>query len=172
MTTNSMGEFAGYLLQKKYIARHSTSKLDFKDGDGGDKSLRKLWELTDLSANDFADEVARFYGLPRLTLPELLATTSLVQRFSRRVLRGMVVLPYQTADGRFSLALADPTDVAAIRAAEIVLGGPVEITVASFEDIPSVLAERLGEDDASPAEAGDATPQADNDIESLRDLAS
>src|SRR5829696_79811 len=172
MTTNSIGEFAGYLLQKNYIAGHSTSKLDFKDGDGGDKSLRKLWELTDLSANDFADEVARFYRLPRLALPELLATTSLVERFSRRFLREMVVLPYQTAEGRFGLALADPTDVAAIRAAEIVLGGPVEVTVASFEDIPTVLAQRLGEDDASPADTGDATPQADNDIESLRDLAS
>jgi general secretion pathway protein E len=172
MTTNSIGEFAGYLLQKNYIAGHSTSKLDFKDGDGGDKTLRKLWELTDLSANDFADEVARFYSLPRLALPDLLAATSLVQRFSRRFLREMVVLPYQTADGHFGLALADPTDVAAIRAAEIVLGGPVEVTVASFEDIPTVLAERLGGDDASPAETGDATPQADNDIESLRDLAS
>src|SRR3954447_139537 len=172
MTTNSIGEFAGYLLQKKYIAGHSTSKLDFKDGDGGDKTLRKLWELTDLSANDFADEVARFYGLPRLSLPGLLATTSVVQRFSRRFLREMVVLPYQTADGRFCLALADPTDIAAIRAAEIVLGGAVEVTVASFEDIATVLAERLGEDDVSPAEAGDLTAQADNDIESLRDLAS
>src|SRR3954470_8323406 len=172
MTTNSIGEFAGYLLRKKYIAGHSTSKVDFKDGDGRDKTLRKLWELTDLSANDFADEVARFYGLPRLTLPELLATTAVVQRFSRRFLREMVVLPYQTADGRFCLALADPTDIAAIRAAEIVLGGAVEVTVASFEDIATVLAERLGEDDVSPSEVGDATPQADNDIESLRDLAS
>ena len=79
MTTNSIGEFAGYLLQKNYIAGHSTSKLDFKEGDGGDKSLRKLWELTDLSANDFADEVARFYRLPRLALPELLRYSEFVE---------------------------------------------------------------------------------------------
>ena len=38
-------------------------------------------ELTDLSANDFADEVARFYGLRRLNLLELLAATAVVQRF-------------------------------------------------------------------------------------------
>ena len=61
----------------------------------------------------------------------------------------MVVFPYQVQDGRFGLALADPTDIAAIRAAEIVLGGPLEIEVASFEDIATVLAERLGETTAS-----------------------
>jgi general secretion pathway protein E len=172
MTTDNIGEFAGYLLQKNYISSPSVSKLDVKDADGSDKNLRKLWELTDLSANHFASEVADFYGLPLMTLPQLLAATSLVHGFSRRFLREMVVLPYQSADGRHSLALADPTDVAAIRAAEIVLGGPVEITVASFEDIATVLAERLGDDDASAAETGEATPQLDNDIESLRDLAS
>ena len=173
MTINSVGEFAGYLLQKNFIVGHSTSKLNFKESDSGEKTLRKLWELTDLGANDFADEVARFYGLPRLTLPELLAVTAVVQRFSRRFLREMVVLPYQTKEGRFGLALADPTDIAAIRAAEIVLGGPLEITVASFEDIPTVLAERLGDEDEQPSGAGEAAlPHADNDIESLRDLAS
>src|SRR5215218_5519590 len=100
MTTNSVGEFAGYLLQKNYIAGHSTSKLNFKDGDSGDKTLRKLWELTDLGANDFADEVARFYGLRRLALPELLAADPVLQGFSRRFLREMVVLPFHTEDGR------------------------------------------------------------------------
>jgi general secretion pathway protein E len=174
MSINSAGEFAGYLLQKNFIAGHSTSKLDFKDVDNSDKTLRKLWELTDLSANDFADEVARFYGLRRLNLVELLAATAVVQRFSRRFLREMVVLPYQVQEGRFGLALADPTDIAAIRAAEIVLGGPLEIAVASFEDIPTVLAERLGEDDGEPSGAGtvEADANADNDIEGLRDLAS
>jgi general secretion pathway protein E len=174
MTINSVEEFAGYLLQKNYIAGHSTAKLNLKDAANGEKTVRKLWELTDLSANDFADEVARFYGLRRLGLPELLAVTAVVQRFSRRFLREMVVLPYQVQEGRFGLALADPTDVAAIRAAEIVLGSALEITVASYEDIPTVLAERLGEDDGEPSGAGavEASSAADNDVESLRDLAS
>jgi general secretion pathway protein E len=166
-------EFAGYLLQKNFIAADSTSKFDFVARESSEKTLRKLWELTELGANDFADEVARFYSLPRLALPDLLAASSLVQRFSRRFLREMVVLPYQAKDGTFRLALADPTDVAAIRAAEIVLGGPVKIAVASFEDIATVLAERLGEDDVSALDGGETSlPHADNDIESLRDLAS
>jgi general secretion pathway protein E len=83
------------------------------------------------------------------------------------------VFPYQSADGRFRLAVADPGDVAAVRAAEIVLGGQVDVEVASFEDIATALTERLGdEEDASP-EAGEAGGvRADDDVENLRDLAS
>ena len=118
--------------------------------------LRRLWELTDLSANDFADEVARFHALPRLNLAQLMEAAALVGRFSRRFLREMVVFPYETADGQFHLAVADPNDAAPVRAAEIVLGGRVDVTVASFEDIATVLAARIGDDDSALPEVSDA----------------
>ncbi len=47
----------------------------------------------------------------------------------------MTVFPYRSADAGAVLAVADPTDHAAQRAAEIVLGADVAIKVASFEDI-------------------------------------
>ena len=88
-------------------------------------------------------------------------------------LRETAVFPYQTAAGQSKLVVGDPGDLAAIRAAEIVLGGPVEIEIASFEDIATALAKRLGEDDAaSPGVKEAALAHADDDIESLRDLAS
>ena len=126
------------LEQELYCCR---SELGSKSSNGhvGELSLRRLWELTDLSANDFADEVAVFYSLPRLSLPQLIAATALTGRFSRRFLRETAVFPYQSADGRHKLAVADPADVAAVRAAEIVLGAPVDIEVASFEDIATAL---------------------------------
>jgi len=40
---------------------------------GGEHRFRTLWEISELSAADFADEVAHFYNLPRATLPDLLA---------------------------------------------------------------------------------------------------
>jgi general secretion pathway protein E len=95
-----------------------------------------------------------------------------VARFSRRFLRETTVFPYQATDGSFRLVLGDPTDAAAIRAAEIVLGGRVRVEVASFEDLGTVLAERLGDDDASTQETDVALAHAEDDIESLRDLAS
>jgi general secretion pathway protein E len=173
MSANTSREFENYLASKYRFTPGATSKSDSSATQDAERSLRKLWELTDLSANDFAQEVAQYYGLGRLSLLQLLGASALVGQFSHRFLRETAVFPYQTADGQFRLVVGDPGDLAAIRAAEIVLGGPVEIEIASFEDIATALAKRIGEGDASSADIGDAAlAHAEDDIESLRDLAS
>jgi general secretion pathway protein E len=164
-------EFANHLRSKNHLA----GEVSPRDGTaaGNERTLQKLWELTELSANDFADEVAQFFEVPRVPLPDLLAAEPLVKQFSRRFLREMTVFPYRAADGKTVLALADPSDTAAVRAAGIVLGDGINVAVASFEDITTVLNQRLGEEDAAATTAADTAPQvADDDIESLRDLAS
>ena len=61
-------------------------------------ALGKLWEATDLSASEFADEVARFYRYDRVALQDMLSATPLVAAFSQRFLRETLVFPYQEAD--------------------------------------------------------------------------
>ena len=163
-------DFAHYLRIRNHLAG-ATQMLSASASTPEEPALQQLWKLTDLSASDFADEVAVFFKHSRIALPELMAAPTLANRFSRRFLREMQVFPFQTADGSSTLAMADPENSAALRAASIVLGGTVEIAVASFEDIETVLDRRLGQDDASP-QAEDAAPVRDDDIESLRDLAS
>src|ERR1043165_1242376 len=173
MTGNVIDEFMKYLGDRHFNAAALLSKLNSAPRRNGENTLRDLWEASDLSANDFAEEVARFYRLPRIGLPQLIAAPALAAKFSRRFLRETVVFPYQGADGSCRLVLADPTDVAAVRAAEIVLGRAVEIEVGSYEDIATVLAKRLGEDDdATPEVEESALAGGDDDVESLRDLAS
>ena len=136
------------------------------------RPLRELWEATDLSAAEFADEVSDYFGLARLGLPQLLATTPCLDGFSRRFLRESTIFPFRTSSG-YRLAIADPSDTAAIRAAEIVFGAPVDVVVASFEDITTVLDQRADADGAGADDgAKSAVQQSDDDIESLRDLAS
>jgi len=136
-------------------------------------ALGKLWEATDLSASEFADEVARFYRYDRVALQDMLSATPLVAAFSQRFLRETLVFPYQEADHGIVLAIADPTDLAASRAAEIVLGPNIEIKVASFDDLTVVLDQRLAGDKAESRDDADGVPQLrEDDIESLRDLAS
>ena len=137
-------------------------------------SIRSIWEGCDLSAGEFADEVATYYSLPRTTLPELLAAPSLVNNFTRRFLRETTIFPYDVGGGRFGLAVADPSDLAAQRGAEIVLGGPVTLSIASFEDIAAALFERLGsdEDGASTSSPVLASGALEESVDSLRDLAS
>jgi general secretion pathway protein E len=171
MTTDLTSRFVEHLRQNKHL-----TQVDDRDATSEQEaSVRrqgKLWELTDLSAGEFADEAARFHGLERVTLQDMLSAVSLATSFSQRFLREMTVLPYQSADGGVVLAVADPTDMAARRAAQIVLGEGIVIKVAAFDDLAVALGQRLGEDDVEAMGGGDATQPREDDIESLRDLAS
>jgi general secretion pathway protein E len=166
--------FGAYLLEKYSLPAAARALANAQSAAPAVKALRELWESTDLPAAEFADEVARFWKLPRISLLDLLATQPQVEGFSRRFLRESMVFPYRStgngAGGGIKLAVADPVDTAAIRAAEIVFGDSVELVIASFEDITTVL-ERLDGGETAEAAAGEGT-HSDDDIDSLRDLAS
>ena len=168
-------EFASYLTRKHLITGNLFSNSNSNDFAGKEKRLRELWELTELSANGFADEVAQFYKLSRITLPEIMAATPQLSGFSHRFLRDLTLFPchLQHDDANVVLVLADPTEAVAIRAAKIVLGERLALAVASFEDIATALSGRLGDDDTKIDEVGSAaTARHEDDIDSLRDLAS
>ena len=164
-------EFVGHLARKHAVSGDLVHKL--ADHQKKQKKLRELWELTDLSASDFADETASFYELARLDLPQLLGAASLVGRISPRFLRETSVFPCRLAEGQTILVVADPSDETAIHAAELALGCPITIAVASFEDIATVLSERLADDTPAAIDVGETLQHhREADVESLRDLAS
>jgi general secretion pathway protein E len=138
-----------------------------------ENEFRQIWEKSDLAAGRFADEVAAFWRLPRLGLQDLMNVVGAAELFSQRFLRESSVFPFRAPDDSFGLAVCDPSDRAAIRAAEIVCRRSVKIAVASFDDIATVLELRL-EDQASGALDVDSPERrsGDDDIDSLRDLAS
>ncbi len=162
--------FYQYLCDRQLLAADAALRFNIAEARRNGKPLQKLWQLSETSAQEFADEVANFFALPRSGLAELMAAPSLADKFSQRFLREACVFPCQGRGGRALLVVADPTETAAVRAAEIVLGGAVDIAVASFEDVATALANRL-EDKISP-EAAAALQRADDDVERLRDLAS
>lgn len=146
MTSDMAVEFARHF-ERKHIPSAAPALAAL--GAQPRHSLRKLWEQSELPAGEFADEVSGFYALPRVSLPELLEAQPLTAQFSRRFLREMIVFPYRCADGGNIVAVADPSDVAAIRATQIVLGDDIALRVGSFDDIETALAERLGENHAT-----------------------
>ena len=170
MASDLSVQFVEYLRQNKHLTA-GDGRGDAAGPDVSSHRRAKLWELTDLSAAEFADVAARFHNIKRVALQEMMSAMPLSGSFSQRFLREMTVFPYQSSDGHATLAVADPTDNAAQRAAQIVLGGGVEIRIATSEDLALVLNQRLGEDDVDPNAGLVAQPRED-DIESLRDLAS
>jgi len=175
MTGQKSLQFIEYLRQARHLTSAETGEVEDRGPADQQQSASqiKIWEATDLSAGEFADEVARFYDYERVTLEDMLSATPLVASFSPRFLRETFVFPYHVADHGIALAIADPTDLAARRAAEIVLGPNIAIKVAAFDDLTVALDQRLVND--SPDGRGDADgfqQLREDDIESLRDLAS
>jgi len=160
-------QFVEYLRDHKHLLDAEGPKPGALEGVRG-----RLWQQADLSATEFADTAARFFELQRVSLQDLMSAQPLVGSFAQRFLRETQVYPCATSDGRTMLAVADPTDEAAQRAAQIVLGADVVITVASSEDLVVILNQRLGEDGARPGEDATVVVPHEDDIDSLRDLAS
>jgi general secretion pathway protein E len=169
----SVEQFRQHLLKQVSDAAKTRMQVQGSVDGGSASALRMLWEKSDLPAGKLADEVARFWKLPRLNLQDLMNATGAVEHFSARFLRESSVFPFRAGQGRFGLAVSDPTDAAAIRAVEIVCGGAVEVAVASFDDISTVLERQLDERSAIALDVNEPKHRSsDDDIESLRDLAS
>jgi general secretion pathway protein E len=157
---------------------HGGNPLPRSDGDAPGAAApetggtARSWDASDLSASEFANEIARLSGLPRIALPDLLATQPLARHFSRRFLRETMVFPFQSAQRKPCLAVADPRDTAAAKAAELVFGGAIDIVVATSEDIATALNRLAGDDEVQARDGADEPQPRDDDIESLRDLAS
>ncbi|MEH2487062.1 GspE/PulE family protein [Bradyrhizobium sp. AZCC 2230] len=172
MRDRSADSFRQHLLEKYSLPPRAHVRVERSANPALTRPLREFWEATDLSAAEFADELSDYFALPRMSLPQLLTTTPRLEGFSRRFLRESTIFPFGAPDGGFRLAVADPSDTAAIRAAEIVFGTPVDVVVASYEDITTVLDQRTDADDANADQSTGRAGQSDDDIESLRDLAS
>lgn len=172
MRDRSADSFRQHLLEKYSLPPRAHVRVERSANPALTRPLREFWEATDLSAAEFADELSDYFALPRMSLPQLLTTTPRLEGFSRRFLRESTIFPFGTPDGGFRLAVADPSDTAAVRAVEIVFGTPVDVVVASYEDITTVLDQRADADGANADQSTDRAVQSDDDIESLRDLAS
>ena len=138
---------------------------------GAPVPLKTLWTASGLAAHEFADAVATFFRLRRASLAEIAAAPSLADRFAPRFLRESALYPFQTPRGAAAAAIADPLDVETLKAAELVLGERVELVVASFEDIATVLGERLEADAAVERDSASARAT-EQSVDDLRDLAS
>jgi general secretion pathway protein E len=139
--------------------------------DAGALSYRKLLEASGLRSGDFADLVADAHRLPRIDLNGLRGGASLVDRFSWTFLNDAGLYPFRSPEGRFKLALADPTLHDAIDAIAMTIGEDIALEIASFDDIEIALADGKRSEDTSDPQP--STDQSDReDIDNLRDLAS
>jgi general secretion pathway protein E len=126
--------------------------------------------VTKLTQAAFADELASFYGCPRLQRAELVAGSFAGRQMSARFLRERRLFPFENRAGALNLAVAAPTEREIVRAVELALQHPVELAVATPDDIDAVLATTFEGERPSAVGAAE-TASADDSLDDLRDLA-
>jgi len=140
-------------------------------------SYRQLVEETAQEPAAFAEAVAAYHNLPRISLTAMRAGEPLLDRFSPRFLREYAAYPYER-DGEVHLALADPSDPAIMRMIELTLGQQAEREVAAFNEIELLLRESGAEAEQENGNGIDAIAADlgrggdDDDLDLLRDMAS
>src|ERR1700734_4370719 len=77
MTTDLSSQFVEHLRQSKHLTK-ANERDAAAEQETSVRRQGKLWELTDLSAGEFADEAARFHGLERVTLQDIMSALPLV----------------------------------------------------------------------------------------------
>src|SRR5258708_15414711 len=109
MTGDESLRFVEHLRQNNHLTK-TAGNGELAEQGAGDRphGQGKLWEHTDLSASEFADEAARFYDLERVSLQDMLSATAAVETFSQRFLRETTVFPYQSAARRPGPAVVAP----------------------------------------------------------------
>src|SRR3984957_3210649 len=65
-TTDMFQDFYDHLLKKHLLAGDISLRFNLTEARRSGKPLQKLWQAMEISAHDFADEVARFFSLPRV----------------------------------------------------------------------------------------------------------
>ena len=131
--------------------------------------MRDIWSASGLSGDAFASRLAAYLGLPRGALEDIATGASLCGRFSRRFLSDSQVYPF-TKDGQAYLATATQPDEEILKAVRLVAGLDVQGLIVSPDDMGVLLG------GLAPAEGEaldvEAATLPDQDVESLRDLAS
>ena len=83
MTSDESLQFLEHLRRHDHLVKSAAPNgQPVEQGAASSRQQSRLWELTDLSASDFADEAARFARLEHVALQELLSAPALNETFS------------------------------------------------------------------------------------------
>jgi general secretion pathway protein E len=142
-----------------------------------DRLCGLLAKLGVVSEQDIADAFASYLQMPLARTADYPETALLGDRVSVRFLKAARIVPLQDEPAALTIAMADPLDLEAVRAMELIARKPVSVSVGIPADIDAALARLHGAANAGALGEmpGDATARdegKDEDIERLKDMAS
>ena len=127
--------------------------------------------LTKLTQSALADELAAFCKCARMQRRDLIGGRFAGGQLARRFLKDGRLFPFEDGSGTLTLAIAAPVDAETVRAVEIALGNPVQIAVATADDIDAALTTTLDAEPMNNFAAATEAASVEDNLDDLRDLA-
>jgi type IV pilus assembly protein PilB len=157
---NAVAELVSELLEATALIPRD--RLALIRGNAGRGSLAQaLLDSGTVGADDLARSLARRHHLPLVDLDDVSISPSAIEQVPLHVLERVVALPYAYEDGRLKIALADPANVHGVDELRLAAGQPLDLGVASRDQIAGQLNMLLR---ASEANARSAIEFADVEV--------
>lgn len=170
------GQFADFLIERGKVTAADLQRVrSVQTRD--DRLSGLLTRLGVVSEQDLADAFAAYLQIPLAGTADYPETALLADRLSARFLKAARIVPLKDEPEVLTIAMADPLDVDAVHALELIARKPVSVSVGAPADIDAALSRLHGA--ANAAALGDLPDDAtvrdegmDEDIERLKDMAS
>jgi type IV pilus assembly protein PilB len=145
---NAVAELVSELLEATALIPRD--RLALIRGNAGRGSLAQaLLDSGTVGADDLARSLARRHHLPLVDLDDVSISPSAIEQVPLHVLERVVALPYAYEDGRLKIALADPANVHGVDELRLAAGQPLDLGVASRDQIAGQLNMLLRASEAS-----------------------
>ena len=122
------------VINEGLVTRNDVERLRGPDARGR-RLYRAILDERQASEESLRDLMSRVFQLPTTELSPTEIDEALAIRFSSRIARDHHVFAFGEADGRLRLAVADPTDTAAVEKVEKEMGLPVDLHLAAWAEI-------------------------------------
>ena len=87
VSADALAAFYDHLLHQRMVPGDIKGRFNLSEARRTGKPLHRLWQVSGIPVHEFANDVARFFDVPRVELAELMAATPLADNFSERFLR-------------------------------------------------------------------------------------
>jgi general secretion pathway protein E len=169
--------FGRYLVEIGKLSAPALERAQSLSQESGEASEFVMTKLGLISERDLAEALAKFLHLPLLALRDYPDAPLLDERFSRRFLKEMHVIPLEDRVQALAIAIVNPLDSYAIDAVRFAAGKPVLCHVTYPADFDAAYERLYGAgkselDEISASASVRITDTTADDAERLKDIAS
>ena len=160
------------LIQRKLLEQDDLDRALELQKERGDKLGKILIDLGFIASRDLLSALSEQLGVPLVAVDQPPPAAPEIDGLSPRFMRQCRFIPIRVEDSTLAVAMADPLDFETIAAVRGFSGLKVATALAAEQEILDSIDKYYGEPEKQALDSEIESPQAGEDLEHLRDMAS